>query len=191
MSSTPKLRSLGDRIRQIALFEIGGLVLITPPFAWLSGVPLSESLGMLALLALIAAVWNGCYNTGFDWVEGRLTGRTADRRPFRLRCLHALGFETGLLILTLPVIMWWTGMGWLEALIADMAKLGFETLPSAANFIFTRHPKHDAATLAAALRERSIIVRHFKLPRIEQHLRITIGTDEQCMALLAALREIL
>lgn len=78
-----------------------------------------------------------------------------------------------------------------EALIADMAKLGFETLPSAANFIFTRHPKHDAATLAAALRERSIIVRHFKLPRIEQYLRITIGTDEQCMALLAALREIL
>jgi histidinol-phosphate aminotransferase len=78
-----------------------------------------------------------------------------------------------------------------EALIADMAILGFETLPSSANFIFTRHLKHDAATLAAALRERSIIVRHFKLPRIEQYLRITIGTDEQCLALLAALREIL
>ena len=78
-----------------------------------------------------------------------------------------------------------------DALVADMAKLGFETLPSAANFIFARHPQHDAGTLAAALRERSIIVRHFKLPRIEQYLRITIGTDEQCMALLAALREIL
>src|SRR5574343_1497962 len=77
-----------------------------------------------------------------------------------------------------------------DALIADMAKLGFETLPSAANFIFARHPKHDAPTLAVALRERSIIVRHFKLPRIEQYLRITIGTDEQCLALLAALREI-
>jgi len=77
------------------------------------------------------------------------------------------------------------------ALVSGMAKLGFATLPSAANFIFTRHPLHDAATLAAALRERSIIVRHFKSPRIEQYLRITIGTDEQCMALLAALREIL
>lgn len=120
VSSKPKLRSLGDRIRQIALFEVGGLVLITPPFAWISGVPLTESLGMLALLALIAALWNGCYNTGFDWVEGRLTGRTADRRPIGLRCLHALGFETGLLVLTLPVIMWWIGMGWLEALIADI-----------------------------------------------------------------------
>jgi histidinol-phosphate aminotransferase len=78
-----------------------------------------------------------------------------------------------------------------DALVADMAKLGFDTLPSAANFIFARHPQHDAATLAAALRERSIIVRHFKLPRIDQYLRITIGTDEQCMTLLAALREIL
>ena len=78
-----------------------------------------------------------------------------------------------------------------EMLVGEMAKLGFETLPSAANFVFTCHPRHDAGTLAAALRERSIIVRHFKLPRIEQYLRITIGTDEQCMALLAALREIL
>ncbi|MBW7901574.1 MAG: histidinol-phosphate transaminase [Rhodocyclaceae bacterium] len=78
-----------------------------------------------------------------------------------------------------------------EALVAEMAKLGFDTLPSAANFIFARHPQHDAGTLAAALRERGIIVRHFRSPRIEQHLRITIGTDAQCMALLAALREIL
>jgi len=78
-----------------------------------------------------------------------------------------------------------------DALVAEMAKLGFDVLPSAANFIFARHPQHDAATLAAALRERAIIVRHFRLPRIDQHLRITIGTDAQCLTLLAALREIL
>ncbi len=78
-----------------------------------------------------------------------------------------------------------------DALVTDLQKLGFEVLPSAANFIFTRHPQHDAGTLAAALRERSIIVRHFRSARIEQFLRITIGTDEQCMTLLAALREIL
>jgi histidinol-phosphate aminotransferase len=45
--------------------------------------------------------------------------------------------------------------------------------------------------LARALRERSIIVRHFKQPRIDQHLRITVGTDAQCEILVAALREIL
>ena len=69
--------------------------------------------------------------------------------------------------------------------------LGFEVLPSAANFIFARHPQRDAGELALALRERSIIVRHFKLPRIEQFLRITVGTDEQCAMLTAALAEIL
>lgn len=121
MSQTPpKLRSFPDRLRQIALFEVGGLLLITPPFAWASGVPLSESIGLLALLALIAALWNGSYNTCFDWFEGRLTGRSADRRPYRLRALHAFGFEGGLLLMSLPVIMWWTGLGWLEALIADL-----------------------------------------------------------------------
>jgi len=78
-----------------------------------------------------------------------------------------------------------------ERLTAELQALGFDVLPSAANFIFTRHPAHDAAQLAAALRSRSIIVRHFKLPRIDQHLRITIGTDAQCEALVSALREIL
>lgn len=78
-----------------------------------------------------------------------------------------------------------------EALTADLAVLGFEVLPSAANFIFARHPGRDAAELAKALRERSIIVRHFKLPRIDQYLRITIGSDADCQALSAALREIL
>ncbi|MDO9224812.1 MAG: histidinol-phosphate transaminase [Pseudomonadota bacterium] len=78
-----------------------------------------------------------------------------------------------------------------ERLIAEMAALGFDTLPSAANFIFARHPGHDAGELAAALRARSIIVRHFRQDRIEQYLRITIGDDAQCAALVAALREIL
>jgi histidinol-phosphate aminotransferase len=78
-----------------------------------------------------------------------------------------------------------------EKLIGELNILGFEVLPSAANFIFARHPQRDAGELALALRERSIIVRHFKLPRIEQFLRITVGTDEQCAMLTAALAEIL
>lgn len=76
-----------------------------------------------------------------------------------------------------------------ERLVAEMTQLGFDVLPSAANFIFARHPGHDGAALAAALRERSIIVRHFRQPeRISPFLRITVGTDAQCDALLAALK---
>ncbi|MBA3902655.1 MAG: histidinol-phosphate transaminase [Rhodocyclaceae bacterium] len=78
-----------------------------------------------------------------------------------------------------------------EALVRDLAALGFEVLPSAANFVFARHPKRDAGELAAALRQRSIIVRHFRQPRIEQFLRITVGTDAQCQELIRALRVIL
>jgi uncharacterized membrane protein len=114
------MRSLADRIRQVALFEIGGLVLITPPFVWLSGVPLNDSIGLLAIIAAIATLWNALYNTSFDWIEGRLSGRTADRRPALLRVAHSLGFEAGLLLAALPIIMHWTGMSWLEALIADI-----------------------------------------------------------------------
>lgn len=78
-----------------------------------------------------------------------------------------------------------------EKLVSQLKALGFETLPSTANFIFTRHPQHAGAKLYQALRDRGIIVRHFKSPRIEEFLRITIGTDEQSNELVTALQEIL
>lgn len=74
-----------------------------------------------------------------------------------------------------------------EALVAELQRLGFEVLPSAANFVFARHPQQDAAALAAGLREHGVIVRHFKQARIAQFLRISIGTPEQNQALLDAL----
>ena len=69
--------------------------------------------------------------------------------------------------------------------------LGFDVLPSAANFVFARHPKHEGAALAAALRQRAVIVRHFSAPRIADYLRITVGTDGQIDRLLSALSDIL
>ncbi len=77
-----------------------------------------------------------------------------------------------------------------DALTRDLQALGFEVLPSTANFVFARHPRHDAEKSALALRQRGIIVRHFRQPRIEQFLRITVGTDEQCATLIAALKKI-
>ncbi|PKO91476.1 MAG: histidinol-phosphate transaminase [Betaproteobacteria bacterium HGW-Betaproteobacteria-10] len=78
-----------------------------------------------------------------------------------------------------------------QALTAGLTQLGFDVLPSAANFVFARHPQHDAAQLAQALRAKNIIVRHFKLPRIDQFLRITVGTDAECQALTEALSQII
>lgn len=78
-----------------------------------------------------------------------------------------------------------------DELSGALLALGFAVLPSAANFLFARHPQHDAGALSAALRQRGIIVRHFRLPRIDQYLRITVGSNAQCETLLAALGEIL
>ncbi|PTU76277.1 histidinol-phosphate transaminase [Pseudomonas mangrovi] len=74
-----------------------------------------------------------------------------------------------------------------EEVVSGLQALGFEVLPSAANFVFARHPQRDAAELAAGLREQGVIVRHFKQARISQFLRITIGAPEQNQALLEAL----
>lgn len=77
-----------------------------------------------------------------------------------------------------------------EGLALALGDLGFEVLPSQANFLFARHPQHNAGELAAALRERAVLVRHFRAPRIAQYLRISIGTRAQCQTLVQALTAI-
>lgn len=79
-----------------------------------------------------------------------------------------------------------------EKLVAGLEKLGFETIPSTANFIFVRHPQHAGVELTARLRERGIVVRNFSRPaRIASYLRITVGTDAQCELLVGALGELI
>ena len=75
-----------------------------------------------------------------------------------------------------------------EQMTAELEQLGFAVLPSCANFIFARHPTIPAEQLAAGLRERAIIVRHFKHPRIDQYLRISIGNPEECRLLTQTLK---
>lgn len=77
-----------------------------------------------------------------------------------------------------------------ETMSARLRSRGFEVLPSCANFVFARHPGHDGAALQAALRERRILVRHFRAPRIDQFLRITVGTAAQGQMLDDALAQI-
>ncbi|EXB31288.1 histidinol-phosphate transaminase [Acinetobacter baumannii] len=76
-----------------------------------------------------------------------------------------------------------------EKLVRDLTVLGFNVLPSKANFIFATHSQHDAGQLAQKLREQGIIVRYFNKPRINQFLRITVGTDEQNARLVQTLKQ--
>ena len=73
----------------------------------------------------------------------------------------------------------------------ELRQLGFTVLPSLTNFLFVTHPEKKAPDIFAALREKGIFIRYFKLPRIDNYLRITVGTDEQMDTLISALKEIL
>jgi histidinol-phosphate aminotransferase len=77
-----------------------------------------------------------------------------------------------------------------ERVSAALPALGFQVLPSQANFVFARHPGRSGAELFAGLRERGILVRHFNKPRISDFLRITIGTDDEMHSFLAACKEL-
>lgn len=76
-----------------------------------------------------------------------------------------------------------------EKLVNELQEIGFVVLPSKANFIFASLPNKDAGELAAELRACGIIVRYFNKPRINQFLRITIGTDEQNQRLVETLKQ--
>ena len=76
-------------------------------------------------------------------------------------------------------------------LVEEFRALGFVFPEPSGNFLFVRHPGKHAAEIFAALKERGIYVRYFPKPRIDEYLRVTVGTDEQMDTLFAALREIL
>jgi histidinol-phosphate aminotransferase len=78
-----------------------------------------------------------------------------------------------------------------ESLTHALSALGFEVLPSMANFVFARHRSHRGADLAAKLREHGVLVRHFGKPRINDFLRITVGTEDQCSRLIAVARTLI
>lgn len=68
-----------------------------------------------------------------------------------------------------------------------LLELGFVLTDSRANFVFAKHPDYQGEYLYTALREKGILVRHFKSARICDYLRITVGSEEECKALVHAL----
>ena len=77
-----------------------------------------------------------------------------------------------------------------EWTVKELQALGFQVLPSQANFVFAKPKANNAAQLAQGLREHNILVRHFSAARINEFLRITIGTDEQMQTLIKVLKKL-
>ncbi len=78
-----------------------------------------------------------------------------------------------------------------ERVKTQLREMGFDVTDSKANFLFAAHPAVSGESLYQALRERGILVRHFSTPAIANYNRITVGTDAEMDALIAAIREIL
>jgi uncharacterized membrane protein len=118
------LRSFSDRMRQLLLFEVIGLILVAPLTSWITGHGIG-AIGLLALvISLIAMIWSGLFNYAFDRVELAYGGHLS-RRDWRGRVLHAGLFELGLTIITLPLIAWSLDISILSALILDIGFVAF------------------------------------------------------------------
>lgn len=116
------MRSTGDRIRHAISFELGGLALISPLGAWAFGMPVADVGVVGVACAIIAMAWTYIYNLAFDAALLRLRGGTHKSVP--LRVLHAVVFELALLALLMPVIAWYLGVGFVHALVMDVAFAG-------------------------------------------------------------------
>jgi uncharacterized membrane protein len=117
------MRSTRDRIRHALLFELFGLALIVPFGTVLFGLHASD-MGVIGIgSALTATAWNYVYNLGFDRAMQRFTGHT--RKGLLLRVGHAVLFEAGLLMILLPPIAWYLGIGLSQAFFMDLAIAAF------------------------------------------------------------------
>ncbi|WP_274423957.1 PACE efflux transporter [Chelativorans sp. YIM 93263] len=113
------MRNAKDRIRHAISFEIIGLILITPLGAWAFGTSVHD-IGVVAVVsATIATCWNYVFNLMFDHVMLRLAGDV--RKTLPVRVLHALLFETGLLVALMPFIAWYLGVSLFHAFTIDVS----------------------------------------------------------------------
>ncbi|ARB46934.1 PACE efflux transporter [Alloalcanivorax xenomutans] len=117
------LRTTQDRVRHAVLFELIGLAIMVPVGAYLFQLPVGH-MGVLGVVgATIATVWNFVFNLGFDHAMLRWLGHT--RKTLRMRVGHAVLFEGGLLVMLLPMVAWYLGIGLLQALLMDLAMVLF------------------------------------------------------------------
>lgn len=113
------MRTTADRIRQAISFELIGVLIVTPMFAWGFDHPIGD-MGVLVLLgATVATVWNYGFNLIFDHSLRVL--RNDVRKTLPIRVVHAALFEVTLLLLLLPIFAWWLELSLKEALLMEVS----------------------------------------------------------------------
>ena len=110
-----------ERIFQAVLFEVLALIFLVI----LGKLFIDEQVhvlgGLAMVFSMIAMVWNYIFNIGFD----RIYGHERISRGFKVRAIHALAFEAGMLAFTLPIVMWALSFTFWQALMLDLVGIGF------------------------------------------------------------------
>ena len=113
------MRTFADRVRHTVLFEIIGLIVCAPLASWILDKGIARVGSLSIVLSFTAMCVNYVYNLIFDMALIRI-GRPINIRPTWLRAIHAILFETSLIILSVPMIAWWLDMTLLAAFLTDI-----------------------------------------------------------------------
>jgi uncharacterized membrane protein len=117
----PAKKSLAERIGHALAFELIALVICAPLFSWLMGTTVTAMGALTLAISLIAMAWNVVYNAAFD----RLQRRFGFTRTLTVRVLHAVVFEFGLVLVTVPLAAVWLDISLWQALVLDAGLLLF------------------------------------------------------------------
>ncbi|MBE0406615.1 histidinol-phosphate transaminase [Psychrobacter sp. AOP22-C1-22] len=164
--------STDSELSAISLINECDNILVTQTFSKsrsLAGLRVGMAFGNASLIEALTRMKNSFNSYPLDKLAQ--TGATAsvlDVEYFEQTCQQVIDLRT--------------------SLTAELTALGYDVLPSHANFVFARPKDGKASAVASALREQGIIVRHFEKPRVEEYLRITIGTQSQHERLISALK---
>lgn len=121
VSASPvALRSARERLIQTLWFEGVGIALVAPLYGLLTGTSMHQSAVLLLALSVTVMAWAACFNTVFDWLEARWARRCASNRPPGWRIAHAVLLEATAAIVTSPLIVALTDLGWAAALAANL-----------------------------------------------------------------------
>ncbi len=119
------------RVVYVGLYEFIAILLSAILLEFMSSAGAAESLGLAIAASAVAIIWNLVFNGLFERWESR---RHQSGRGLGVRVAHAMGFESGLLVLLVPLVAWWYSIGLWQALLMDLGLLVFFLVYT---FVFT------------------------------------------------------
>ncbi|MGO2997279.1 MAG: histidinol-phosphate transaminase [Moraxellaceae bacterium] len=166
--------STGSQVSAVSLINECDNVIVTQTFSKsrsLAGLRVGMAFGSASLIEALTRMKNSFNSYPLDKLaQAGATASVLDTEYFEQTRQQVIDLRT--------------------SLTEELTTLGYKVLPSHANFIFARPKDGNASAVASALRDQGIIVRHFDKPRINEYLRITVGTAEQHERLIDALKEL-